>query len=279
MEKLNIEWLPCTAIYQQPVYKLLRKYVKAELLSKFMLCQLNQLVVGGGSAHGEMMKYGIQAATLKTYASGSSPQISSEKLGILLLSFVELFGLQQDHLHSASTLYYPLNATKYVNVKGMILPGLLFLLSTVGYLVGRYCKQVWNAGLHVGVGILLSGWGAWWEYYVFGTAVYTFYASMVGRVIYQRYFPASQEYRKQYKIVITAINVVIIYHLAFFVTPLSFISMVTTCMIAFLSPRVNILIMVLVLVALTIINQSPPVLNPNPPVLFVLFPLSLYITL
>lgn len=94
MEKLNIEWLPCTAIYQQPAYKLLRKYVKAELLSKFMLCQLNELVVGGGSAHGEMMKYGIQAATLKTYASGSSPQISSEKLGILLLSFVELFGLQ-----------------------------------------------------------------------------------------------------------------------------------------------------------------------------------------
>lgn len=55
-----------------------------------------------------------------------------------MLSWLVEFSVQEDHLHSSSTLWQPFSTGHYISVKWYILPPLVFLIFAASYLLYKY---------------------------------------------------------------------------------------------------------------------------------------------
>lgn len=239
------------------------------------MCQFHELIRDQQSVHGIQLQQGIQSATLKTYSLSGQP-IKSEKLAKLALSFVKQFSLFQDHLHSASTLYYPLNQYYSASVKGFILPPLIFLIFAVAYVVDMYCRsRIQLVQLGINLPIVMSVVAPSWQYYIFGSLRYTLVMGIIVRLVIFRYlYKLTQIERKFYKIILCAFNGVLLYHYAFYLTPLAYVGMMSTSLIGLLSVRkccvLGVLLMGWVNVGLLEMSNGVGLL---------LYPFSIYMTM
>ena len=65
-------------------------------------------------------------------------------LSRFVVSFVNEFGMQEDHLHSASTVYYPVSKTYFAPLMLFLSPSLLFFTALAVYLLNLYTEKLFR---------------------------------------------------------------------------------------------------------------------------------------
>jgi hypothetical protein len=134
--------LPCSALEEGGVIEKLGHWGKRKWWSTFLrncLCWAYEIGMRNTPRNPNhiFQENGVQSATLDLRYPPSLKNELAEKMAKVGISFAEEFSVMEDHLHSASTLYLPLNELNLVPIQALIIPGISFVVVAAAYLITK----------------------------------------------------------------------------------------------------------------------------------------------
>lgn len=91
----------------------------------------------------------------------------------IVVSFLNEFSLQEEHLHSAATYYYPISRTLQLPIMGYMSTSLLFSIGVVTYLINKFLGNYEKMNLNLPLPILVVSWIWVWEYGLMSSTFFT----------------------------------------------------------------------------------------------------------